>query len=181
MIIGIGYRAGSGKDTVANLLATHHGFRRRAFADALKEAARAIFHLDDDQLYGQLKEAEDVFWRRSPRFILQKLGTECLRHGYDPDVWVQSLRRHIIDNPDQRDWVVPDVRFFNEARAIRDWGGCLWRVDRPGLAPKGIVGHASETELDGATLIWNKIIDNGGTLQQLEVRVEEAWKTSSRP
>jgi len=180
MIIGIGYRAGSGKDTVANLLATHHGFRRRAFADALKEAARAIFHLDDDQLYGQLKEAEDVFWRRSPRFILQKLGTECLRHGYDADVWVQSLRKHIIDNPDQRDWVVPDIRFKNECQAIRDWGGVLWRVDRPGLEARGIAGHASETELDNFTG-WDLVIDNGGTLQQLEVRVEEAWKTSSRP
>jgi hypothetical protein len=180
VIIGIGYRAGSGKDVVATHLVAHHGFRRRAFADALKEAARDIFHLDDDQLYGQVKEAEDVFWRRSPRFILQKLGTECLRRGYDADVWVQSLRRYMIKNPEQRDWVIPDVRFLNEARAIRDWGGCLWRVDRPGLEARGIAGHASETELDGFAG-WDKIIDNNGTLEQLAVRVEEAWKTSSRP
>jgi hypothetical protein len=43
-------------------------------------------------------------------------------------------------------WIVTDVRFPNEAKAIKDRGGIIIRVDRPGIKP--INPHPSETALD---------------------------------
>ena len=67
MIIGLGFKARSGKDTVADYLIENYGFKRLAFADALKEGCRHIFELNDEQLYGELKEVEDDYWGVTPR------------------------------------------------------------------------------------------------------------------
>ena len=169
MIIGIGYKRGSGKDTVAEHLVETHNFRRRAFADSLKAAARAIFGWDDRHLHGDLKESVDPYWGMSPRWALQRMGTEAMRRNVADDVWIRSLRRHMIDSP-QSDWVIPDVRFINEIKAIREWGGVLWRVDRSRIM-LGYDGHASEIELDDYR-DWDAVIVNDGTLDELFEKVD---------
>ncbi len=60
-----------------------------------------------------------------------------------------------------------DCRFPNEAAAIRDRGGEMWRIDRPGTAP--VNAHPSETALDGFN--FDRHIDNGGTLAALRAKV----------
>ena len=63
-VVGLGYIAQAGKDTIADYLVNEYGFRKTSFATALKEAARAIFGFTEDQLYGpkEVKEAVDPFW-----------------------------------------------------------------------------------------------------------------------
>ena len=56
--------------------------------------------------------------------------------AYDPWTWVQKMP---IDQP----IIIDDVRFTNEAEAIRDVGGIVVRIIRPGLTP---MNHESETE-----------------------------------
>ena len=46
-------------------------------------------------------------------------------------------------------WIITDVRFYNEAEAVKDKKGIIIRVDRPGFKP--INTHASENSLDD----WN--------------------------
>ena len=79
MILGLGFRARVGKGEVAKRLVEKHGFVEGAFADKLKKACAEIFGLDHSQLYGDNKDKVDPFWRDTPRNILQKVGTECLR------------------------------------------------------------------------------------------------------
>lgn len=174
MICGIGYKARSGKDTIANYLVQEYGFKRRAFADALKEGAAVIFGLSHEQLYGELKEVQDSFWQQTPRYILQKMGTECMRDGYDKNIWCSALQRHIINNApgSNINWVVPDVRFENEAVLIKKMGGVVWRVDRPDLEDMGIVGHASETAMDGY-MGWDRIITNDGTIEDMCLKIKQ--------
>lgn len=45
-------QAGSGKDTVANILANEYGGARIALADPIKDLARSIFGFTDEQLWG---------------------------------------------------------------------------------------------------------------------------------
>jgi len=170
-IVGIAGKAGSGKDVIAEYLVDVFGYHRRAWADSLKDAAGAIFGLTREQMYGGEKEVVDRYWGHSPRYILQKLGTECLRQGYGKDVWIRSFYRHISQQPMSWFWVVPDVRFENEARAIREWGGRLWRVDRPGVGEVGMAGHASEHDLDN-WVEWDQVLVNDGTVLELLERVE---------
>ena len=46
-------------------------------------------------------------------------------------------------------WIITDVRFPNEAEAIKKKNGIIIRIDRPGVKP--VNAHPSETGLDG----WN--------------------------
>lgn len=181
MIVGFGYQARVGKDTSAQFL-ERHGFSIRGFADALKGACHTIFGLNDEQLHGDLKEVEDPFWGTTPRDILQRVGTEAMRRHFDEAVWVKSLERYIQRRIKSNDrWAIPDVRFPNEAAAIKRMGGFVVRVDRdrslrtPRIATQG---HASETSLEGYDR-WDYVINNNGGFQYLHCQLEamlEAFK-----
>ena len=62
-----------------------------------------------------------------------------------------------------KNFVFTDVRFSNEARMIKDYGGHIWRVERPGINP--VNDHVSESELNA----WNfdELIYNAGSLEDL--------------
>ncbi len=97
------------------------------------------------------------------RDFLQKLGTDGLRDGLHTNTWVNALMADYkptqvqwSDGPiggyedgPMPNWVITDTRFPNEAKAIKDAGGIVIRVDRPGV--KAINDHPSETGLDS----WN--------------------------
>jgi hypothetical protein len=175
MIIGIGHIAQVGKDTVANYMVEKYGFKKLSFADPLKQACAAIFHLNKEQLYGNLKEVIDPFWNATPRYILQKVGTDCLRNVYDKDVWVRSTECLINQNPTV-DFVIPDCRFLNEVSAIKRWGGRLLRVTRSVCGAKGgIAGHASETALLGFEG-WDYTVHNDGSFEDLYRKVDNLIK-----
>lgn len=177
MIIGLGFQARSGKDTVADYLVENHSFTKIAFADALKDGAAAIFGLTQEQLYGDLKETEDEFWEDTPRNILQKMGTECMRRGYRDDLWVKCVER-VVRGPGQLNYVISDVRFPNEAEAIKKWGGHLARVDRPmndDFAKVATKLHASEVSMLEYNQ-WDHTLENKGTLLELKASAAEMLK-----
>ncbi len=170
-IIGLGYKARSGKDTVAEVL-ERYGFKRTAFAKSLKEAVKAIFHFTDDHVYGELKEVHNEFWGTTPRDILQRMGTNAMRNNFRNDVWLKSVEAEMLNDLD-RDWVISDVRFPNEANMIQLLGGSVFRVDRPGIKSAiATTSHASETSMDGWGG-WDGVIDNSGTLDDLYDRTAE--------
>jgi len=150
-LIGLYGLARSGKNTVADFLA-EKDYNERSFAHQLKFAARMIFGFSMTQVFGDEKDDIDGYWGFTPRWALQVLGTDCVRNHIGDDVWIKSFFRHLdittID-PDTAKYVVSDVRFLNEAEAIREKGGKLWKIvrtDHEGLS--GETGtHASETEL----------------------------------
>lgn len=184
MLLGLGHRAGVGKDEVAEYLREHYGYYKRAFADALKEAATAIFGLTERQMYTfDGKHEVDPYWGVTPRFILQKMGTECMRDGYAQDIWVRSLFKFIEDDSTANDrWVAPDVRFREEANAIQERGGKIVEIVRPGHMDEnlGISGHASEVALDGYDK-WDYVLQNDGSLEDLYSKVDEMMESFGVP
>jgi hypothetical protein len=188
-IIGLTGAKGAGKDTAAAALVEQLGFRRIAFADALYlEVADAfgvtVPHLANrdtketplpelaidrcaDRLFIEALRATavdcgvplDMDCPRSPRWILQRWGTEYRRqYCHDDAYWLDQVQRVIDTNP-ARDFVVTDVRYLNEAQFIRRAGehrcSRLVRVRRALLATLGAcdqpandtAAHRSETEL----------------------------------
>ena len=99
------------------------------------------------------------------RDFLQKLGTDACRNGLHTNTWVNALMADYtpITHSDRDpggfvypNWIITDTRFPNEAQAIKDAGGIIIRVDRPGV--KAINAHPSETGLDDWEFdhkIWN--------------------------
>ncbi len=70
--------------------------------------------------------------------------------------------------------VIPDLRFHNEAKKIRDAGGQIWRVKRPintmpGLNPK----HGSEVELSGMPdSAFDHVLNNCKDIHHLHMVVD---------
>jgi hypothetical protein len=67
--------------------------------------------------------------------------------GYTPKQvqWADGPIGGYKDGP-MPNWIITDTRFPNEAQAIKDKGGLVIRVDRPGVKP--INDHPSEIGLD---------------------------------
>jgi hypothetical protein len=174
MIIGIGHKKRRGKDSAANRLVDKHKFIRISWADSLKDAARIIFHFDDEQLFGTKKELVDSRWGFSPRWALQALGTEACRNNIDDNIWIKSawLRiEDILKKHPKSNFVIPDVRFENEANFLLEKGAVLWRIDRD-IPPDGFSEHSSETALDNFSK-WTHVINNNNSLQDLYTKVDQ--------
>ena len=145
MIIGICGFIGSGKDTIADYLVNFHGFRRESFANSLKDAVSNVFGWDRVLLEGRTLESRewreqvDEWWAErlnipnlTPRFILQRWGTEVLRTSFHDDIWIASVENKIRQSKDNI--VITDCRFKNEIQSLKRIGGKVIRVKR-GLEP----------------------------------------------
>lgn len=140
-IIGLNGLIGSGKDTVATHLITKYGFKRLSFATKLKDMVAELFDIDREKLEGLTKESRDWrdkplgFWSNelgkdvTPRFLLQQVGTECMRRGFYEDIWVSFVKKELLERPGEN-FVITDMRFTNEVEMIQSLGGDLWTVRR---------------------------------------------------
>ena len=77
------------------------------------------------------------------REFLQYFGTEVGRN-IDKDLWIKALM-YSYGRDKESHWIIPDVRFPNEADAIRNAGGVLWKIEREG---SGAGNHISEKLID---------------------------------
>ena len=134
MIIGICGLIGSGKGTAADILVEQHGFTKISFADKLKDGVATVFGWDREMLEGdssesrEWRETQDEFWTKetkrtvTPRLVLQEFGTDCMRNGFFDGIWVSLVKQQLIENP-KKNFVIPDVRFPNEAKMITKLNG----------------------------------------------------------
>ena len=139
-ILGIAGRAGSGKDTIGDYLVKKYGWEKMSFASALKDITSILFGWDRDMLAGEtpenrkLREEKDEYWSKvfndtiTPRRMLQILGTNILRKHLGENIWVDVLKRKLINS--DKNIVITDVRFPNEIDMIRNLGGEMVRVER---------------------------------------------------
>lgn len=180
--IGLLGKAQSGKDTTAQRLADRWGFRRVAFADPLKSQALRIDPLipthPDVRPVRLSRLVADVGWdyakTRYPevRRILQHVGQSV--RDIDPGFWVRAALNAVDANEaGNLPTVVTDVRYENEARALREYGFTLVRVTRPS-AVDATVGaaarHPSETELDNWATAFT--LNNFGSVHDLYAQVD---------
>lgn len=169
MLIGLAGAAGAGKGSVANVLVTGAGFVEIAFADPIYEAVAAITGISVEKLKDRrIKEAVIPWLGKSPRELLQLLGTEFGRNMIRDSIWVDRAMRTV-------DWhdsigahtVITDVRFDNEAEAIRGRGGVIWQVVRetPSCLAEDAARHASEAGIRPDLV--DLVVSNNGTLEDL--------------
>jgi len=178
MIIGlIGYMR-SGKTTAAGFLETMHGFQRVSFKDALVAEMKENFPdlLNEiavgngyHQIGGVVPEPDiwELFKEKPPlmRALMQNYGTEVRRKD-DPNYWI---KRWIEGSEIPGDIVVDDVRFKNEAEAVRARGGVLIRVERTDITSGG--DHASETQMDGVVADYT-ISAGPGELDEIYKKID---------
>ena len=191
MIIGICGLIGCGKGTVGDILVDDYGFTKLSFADKLKDGVATVFNWDRAMLEGdtvesrEWRETQDDFWTRetgrtiTPRLVLQEFGTDCMRHGFDDGIWVSLVKQELVKYPN-KNFVIPDVRFPNEANMIKSIHGEVWRVKRGqdpvwmrmyqdiGVEPKDV----HESEWRWAKVDFNNIIYNDLGIDELRSQVK---------
>lgn len=141
MIIGLTGKKGSGKSTVAGMLCEKYGYHLMSFATPIKDMLMAM-GLTEDEIYSvELKEKTIERFGKSPREMLQLLGTEFGRNLIADDIWVRVLEEKIEPSDHI---VIDDVRFRNEAEMIRGKGGKIIRIERIGQELGMIDSHISE-------------------------------------
>ncbi len=168
-ILGICGRAQSGKTTLANALAG--GAVHLAFADRLKQevatellaghkAAQNLLILGEGGIAWakELLRPALIFWGE-------------YRRWEQPDYWLAPVINEFLSRPGNN-YVVSDVRYVNEARALRALGARIIRLTRAGEVPDIRTETSSLAEIEAAGLIdaW---IDNNGTVAELVARVGE--------
>jgi hypothetical protein len=94
--------------------------------------------------------------------LLQWWGTEYRRHHFGQDYWIKKLYQSMPTNLDIA--MVTDVRFIDEAEAIKQRGGYVINLQRlnkdgsPYVDLSRPADHPSETQLDGYN--WDFYIKN---------------------
>ena len=94
----------------------------------------------------------------TPRMLLQKIGTDLFRNQFHPNTWINATfanYKPIAGTMDVRrsretfpNWIITDVRFQNEADAIKERGGKLIKVIRYKVGDKVWFNDESEPDKD---------------------------------
>lgn len=140
-LIGLTGPAGSGKDSVAGFLSALHNFEKFALADPIRFAIMGMFGTSYTEMNDRLAKESTIEWiGKSPRQLMQTLGTEWGRKHVADDIWLRIAERKIetirsanrFESNPIAGIVISDIRFDNEAELLRRLGGQIWHIYRPG-------------------------------------------------
>jgi hypothetical protein len=144
-VIGFAGPAGVGKTTAACIVtADFPRYKRLSFADPIRSMLLAL-GLTHEALAERKHDPHPLLCGQTPRFAMQRLGTEWGRNTIGPDIWLRAAEHRIKQLHSQWDNVViDDVRFDNEALLIAELGGVVVRLHRQIETEPTVAAHASE-------------------------------------
>jgi len=161
----------------------------------------------------QILNRDNLMKDLTVRQLLQIVGTDAMRDIVHPNIWVNALfseydykfifsgslcsdksltldkmLNETIKHSKKSNWIVTDVRFPNEAKAITDRGGFIIRVNRFSVRKEEVTNaltgtkdyfhvhspistHPSETSLDEYPFKY--IVENNGTIEELIEKIKQ--------
>jgi hypothetical protein len=180
LIIAFIGKKGSGKSTACEYLMTDNTIRVN-FKDALirevkekfPKLVQEIIDIMDKTDYDGMSPwtYERLVEEKPPLFraLLQNYGTDVCRNN-NPDHWVTQYEEAVRNLSDFR-ILTDDIRFVNEADAVRARGGVLIRIIRTGLESTDT--HISETEQDSIEADYTI---KAGTKDELYTQLDSVMK-----
>lgn len=112
MIIGLMGPKGSGKDTIADVLVSRHGFTKIAFADTLRRVASILYDIPEQEFTN--RHLKDKCHPNLPPFLTRRdivIQLSKVIKSLDPLVFTSNMSRKLENSTN---WVIPDVRFPHE-------------------------------------------------------------------
>jgi len=171
IVLGITGHHNTGKTTVAQLLETHVDARVMAFNDGIYAEVASAYSCSIIDLASRPGKNQpqrllsltycadpgfvqtaiehlpgDMYTPHTPRTILELWGAEY-RRSQDANYWVNKTHARIaklLACACPRPIVLADVYTQAEAALIRNLGGTIWRIERPGHEQR--TAHATSTE-----------------------------------
>jgi len=176
MVIGLTGQAQAGKDTVAAIIRQLYDYspvavHKLALADPVKDTTAAMFAVDRGLLDTQEGKASyDEDWGLTLREMAQLVGTEVgrnIRSDLWLKRWMMDAERIIADLYTPNLVIVPDVRYLNEAKMLRDhYDATIVKIVRPDIESEDT--HESEQ----ITVVPDETIINDGHVGDLEQLVD---------
>lgn len=172
-VVGLAGHVNSGKSAAAAMIP---GAIHLQWADPIYRGLAAMMDIPEEILRDrEIKERSLAIAGidASPRHLTRTLGTEWGRDCIDPNLWVSLTMKRIrrIHSATGRDvFAICGTRFPNEVEAIREHGGEVWWIERPGIEAGD---HKSDVSLTREQC--DRVIVNSGTMEKLRHNVEAAW------
>lgn len=165
-LIGISGFAHSGKDSFAKFLKKENkDIKITSFAKPIKKIMIKCLGFTKKQVYDQKKKEKiDRFWEISPRKLMQLIGTEMFRKIFRDDIWIKVFDKKFRKSKNKF-FIIPDVRFDNEAEAIKRNGGVIIKIERK---HDNVVGKDHESEKGIDEKFIHIKVDNNGSLSELK-------------
>jgi hypothetical protein len=206
MLLAISGQKGSGKDTASDMFVDKswpnpncdNVIVKIAFADIIKRQAQEIFGFTYEQLWGpsELRSIPDKKTGIIPRDVLKEFGDAGRKiylnvwadytlnaakkiiyekYYYKPDLGYYFPDFERLSYPSVT-VIISDLRMRNELEVVKKAGGKTIRIKRGKINKTD--NHISESEqLEISDSDFDYIIDNSGTLEDLEIAVNNCYKT----
>lgn len=191
LFIGLGHYSRTGKDSFANYLmaalatnAPHLHVLKRSLAWKLKQITYELYAwagMMPPEHY-ETREGEkdrDIILPSldmTPVGVWVAFGTKAVRNNVYDATWLDYLlkTKHTADIV-----IVPDVRFPNEANAIKASDGITIKIVRPGYGPRKTVADRALLDYSG----WNYVIGDRGSMESLDLaaRPFALWAAGDGP
>lgn len=184
----------SGKDVLAEHIVKHYTYERVAFANPLKQAVKALFHFDDEQVETDRKDVVDEAWGITPRAALQFFGTEIMQDKIQellPDIkrnfFANTLKNYIAEKraaDANAMFVISDLRFLHEYEMlfhipnIRKEDVVIIRVLRPcnhavAVAATAAVADIHKSEVEYINIPYDVVLVNNDTIENYLVKFDK--------
>lgn len=192
ILIGIVGNKKVGKDTFADYIiekvhpSSNNTFEKQTFAKPIKDVLKVMLNFSDAQLYDQdYKEKIDEKWGATPRNCMQSLGDlleedfpkrfpAIMKATNNQRIVVTILKQFLLSKllKDKTNIIISDVRRSDEAAMIKDLGGILIKIERPGFSNLGDAKtHISEREI--SKIKADFVIENNGTIPNLYAKAQD--------
>lgn len=160
--------AGAGKTTAAKIITEKYNkYKEFALGDKVKELTFKLLKIFNVPI-ASIEDLYDTEKKKQYRYYLQNIATEAIRETLGRDVWCNALYNIIKE---EEYVIVSDVRFMNEIEYFMNNFDKVYiiKIVKNDIE---IMQHSSETEI--AKLPYNVLIDNNGTIKQLEEKIINA-------
>jgi hypothetical protein len=174
-IVGLGHQSRVGKDTCGNYLGKYlksSGFTCKvtSFAILLKQVTYILYGNEGIKYHDHYDRYPEERTKVIPSLGMSvvdlwiKVG-QAIRTVH-PDTWLNA----VIKDTEAQVLIIRDVRFPNEAEAIRAKGGLLVKITRPGQVVRGSDAKIAED------YPWDIVINNDGELNEYLIQCAELGK-----
>lgn len=186
-IIALAGLAGHGKTEVADKLVELTGYKRMAFATAVKRTAAAMFKTPINYFYEGNHGIDRNKTVLMPHNLtireMMRIVGDSMKVGQTPDWWIKMLENVIRDRGELMEGVIiEDVRYdewnnpwkdeCDEAGAVRSWGGTIMHVDAMERVGRKDVHMTHHSENGIKRLDDDIVIDNNSDLKHLYTQLE---------
>ena len=165
--------ARSGKDSVANLLEEEKGYRRFAFADALKEMVAAHTGIPVGMFHSLQKDSVISGSSKTYRDLLIEIADQ--KRAIDPDIFSRIVAAQIVESGVDR-VVISDWRYKREESFLRSFlDPTVYHIQRVRVHRSTVIPSEKpiEHDLDGEPM--DVAIENNGSISDLRDAIHSAF------